>query len=961
MPVLLKRNGMLPTVLHYPRGTPAADHSPFALKLPKGKGSHFERTLRRSVSNNRRQVSQASQRHKMEREPSSAMRAAAAEAANLRATGAPRIVKHEMSVLYHKEQQPPLEASVQPAAQIAKDKAHNPYESLSGQARSQNVTAAVAPSPNTSGSGAVTVGPEETPRTAVESAAGTVTSAGYDASQNVDASRRSSNVIGAKRPAPSPELPPNATASGAATAHREKRPRAAFQPTANSTSSILPSARRVPPESSATPAPMSTAVQKPQGMLEKYGLLVVEHDAKGELEWVACKFCPAFGCMNRNAKYIKAFPAPFDEPELKDHLDNEHRDKWIEYRSATEQERTTFFDAKPMPAVSVFENRVLQLKQSWGHTRKERETRKRERREASERKKAQQGAEQELREQFRKSHKAVGGEKPGDLEERAQPSQARPPLPISTRERSAGRSCFAGAGRKDDPLEKGSMQRKPATPSMASKFQKLYLFPSHAPVHAEIPEMVTRGDLHDCHPREGLVDVPFCMPSRYLPPDWRGMMTRSGTEQVDRPFSAVVLFYLLRGIPLGVIATLLKEMEGVFLESEGNGNEENGDCPTGGQEASESEEKDCEGDHNGCTGVDSAKDRHNSEFASTRDDKDESDAVTGIVWDGQVFYDEHLVDKVWNCGNSVCAEGLRLLRKVLDGYSHTPFILLTTQPFPELGEGAVEVMISKWDRFEVLHWVHLVSVRPVVGAGDVVMRLLDCACSEWRARLVGMKSGLLERDAKERECEAAIFEALKKAEDVGSNLKYVPCSDGEENKELVPFCLPGITGVELARLINESKAGYLSTLETSPGTESKALVLQEKELQNQSGPVISASVGAAEALSKVGEVAPEAIELIEGLATVWGASVPYDGKSPSGCTRTGMLVSNGDESCVADATVDVEMERTLWARALVLLYAIDERPVNCRVGPPNRAYELTVASLWGANWSNHAKTVIPKS
>lgn len=890
----------------------------------------------------------------MEREPSSAMRAAAAEAANLRPTGAPRIVKHEMSVLYRNDPQPPLSAPSQSAAQIANESVHKPVGILSAQARSQNVTTELPPNPT--GSGAATVGPEKKPCSALESATDTVSSACHFASQNVNASPRPPKVTGAKRPAPCSDLPPNAIASSTAIAHPGKRPRTAVEPAVNVACSARPSAPPVAPESSATPAPTSTTSQKPLGLLDKYGLLVVERDAKGEAEWVACKFCPAFGCKSRNAKYIKAFTAPFEESEFKQHLDNEHRHKWIEYRSATERERTTLFAAKPMPAMSVFKKRILELKQSWGFTREEREARKRKGGEATEKRKAQKEAAKELQELLRGSQKPVEG-----LKEGTQPSQAPSSLPISSRLRSAGRSRISGADRTDDPYEKGPSQRKRATPSMASKFWGLYLFPSRAAVHAEIPEMVTKGNLCDCHPRKEPLDVPFCMPNRYLPANWRGFMTRSGTEQYDRPFSAVVLFYLLRGIPLGVISTLLKDMEGVFLESENEGDEEDGECATDKQEATGTEEMDCEAAHDGGAGVDSVKERHlknDKESANSREEN--SDSVAANEWNGEVFY-EHTEDKVWNCGNSVCAEGLRLLRKVLDDSSPTPFILLTTQPCPELGEGAVEVMISDWDRFEVQHWIHLVSVRPAAGAGDVVMRILDCACSEWRGRLVGIKSGLAEEDVKEREFEAAIFETLKEAEGVSSNLKYVLRSGDLENKELVPFCLPGITGVQLARLISESKAGYLSTAVPNPGTEAKALILQEKELRSQTGPVIGASVDATEALDMVGEVAPEARELIEGLSTVWGAALPYDGKSPAGCTRTGILVNNEDESCVADAVVDVGVERTFWARALVLLYAINERPVNLRVGPPNREYEKTVASLWGANWSNRAKTVILKS
>lgn len=684
-----------------------------------------------------------------------------------------------------------------------------------------------------------------------------------------------------------------------------------------------------------------------QDVISKYGLHVVEIDsATGEVEWLACKFCPLFGAEGRNEKYIMAFGSPFHTFEMQDHLLNRHRAKWVKFRKADDEQRKAFFNAKPLPEQAVFDRRIAELKRSWGFTRSER---------------------------------AANGEKKyARLVQRSggmTRQTAEPAVKKTSRKRT----------RSDIALfPKGETKQLVEAPTLASMIDDLFLFPEHAAAARQITDLVINGDLRDHHPRNISSLGHFCVPRRYDPPHMLPVFRTRGLDEdgYDQTLSPVVLLYLLRGIPLSVIHMLLKDMHELVLRcainrrkqisqeslsehDDASRHDRGRKCkrPGRAERAQLDEDQKHDADESS-TGEDLHSESEKNEFVSSNAD----------YWvDRLQDVNRELEDMVWNIGNSVCAEGLRILREFTDQYIHNWAILLSTRPCPEMGDGAIELLVLIWDRPSAPHWIHVVSVRPVDRFAGVVDRIMDCVCENWRARWIGIKSGLSGADSKEKECELSLFEALRKLDGVNPDVKHVSFFDNPERKDIVPYCLPGITGTQLAKIIKSYRmasswrptGGEAASEQESEGTamrihdqelEKKAVLLQIQELENIAGALTEASTSPEDALVEIIAAAPEAVDILRGLSRAWSTDVPCDGRTVAGCTRTGLVVHS--KSKLAEPTaIDAEAERIFWARSLVRLHAVQHRPVDCSVGPPDYVYEEAASKLWSGNWSNRPNMI----
>lgn len=101
-----------------------------------------------------------------------------------------------------------------------------------------------------------------------------------------------------------------------------------------------------------------------QAYAERFGLVIVERNHESsKVEWVACKFCPVFGCRTRDPDYIMAHRAPFYAKKFVAHLEKDHCVKWKEYTQSNAKEKVQFFSGKALPA-KAFRDRVAELKRT---------------------------------------------------------------------------------------------------------------------------------------------------------------------------------------------------------------------------------------------------------------------------------------------------------------------------------------------------------------------------------------------------------------------------------------------------------------------------------------------------------------------------------------------------------------------------------------------------------------------
>lgn len=120
----------------------------------------------------------------------------------------------------------------------------------------------------------------------------------------------------------------------------------------------------------ATHEPQSESNEQPdcndetivQNFVRKYGLLIVERNVNGKVQWLCCKFCPIFGCRSKGNNYIMAYMAPFSESEFESHLSAQHARHWRIFQKLSSVEKAEFLKSKRLPPPEVFRHRVTTLK-----------------------------------------------------------------------------------------------------------------------------------------------------------------------------------------------------------------------------------------------------------------------------------------------------------------------------------------------------------------------------------------------------------------------------------------------------------------------------------------------------------------------------------------------------------------------------------------------------------------------
>lgn len=99
-----------------------------------------------------------------------------------------------------------------------------------------------------------------------------------------------------------------------------------------------------------------------QEFVRKYGLLIVERDDNGRVQWLCCKLCPIYGCRSKHINFIMTYMAPFSASEFESHLVAQHPYHWGIFQKLTSNEKIVFLKSKRLPPPEVFKLRVTILK-----------------------------------------------------------------------------------------------------------------------------------------------------------------------------------------------------------------------------------------------------------------------------------------------------------------------------------------------------------------------------------------------------------------------------------------------------------------------------------------------------------------------------------------------------------------------------------------------------------------------
>lgn len=104
-------------------------------------------------------------------------------------------------------------------------------------------------------------------------------------------------------------------------------------------------------------------------LLHKYGLVIIMRDEQtNEPTWLACKFCPSYGCDHRRKDYLMVYDMPFDDKKAEKHLKREHPKIWKRYSKCQSfEEKSAFFTNMVLPPICKFLDRVAELQKSNWH------------------------------------------------------------------------------------------------------------------------------------------------------------------------------------------------------------------------------------------------------------------------------------------------------------------------------------------------------------------------------------------------------------------------------------------------------------------------------------------------------------------------------------------------------------------------------------------------------------------
>ena len=471
-----------------------------------------------------------------------------------------------------------------------------------------------------------------------------------------------------------------------------------------------------------------------------YGMVVVERDADtGEAQWIACKFCPVFGCRKRNSNYIMATKNPFQTEVLLKHLRSEHPIIWPKYDSASDTAKIGMFRGKKLPDLEIFQKRVFQLKSSYGiMTPKDYEILK-EKRKA--RKREKKRIEMEKQDALKST---VGKEKIGEEEIREDASamtNSRNDTEVSMKDDAC---MYNNMNASASEVERGACTKKEV-----EKEEEEHLLQAFVNCSSKWIERIAF--------QNGNMIIPGRRLIVYCDRDFKNALVEKLLEPFWVKKDKLLHLYLPREIEelisSGVLAESSHSMgkKGLFFHP---GKYFLCEERTGKQKWDETPCSFAWKEYLFITVL-----TYFGRGFSIHTIEEMLEPILNMVAPEWVEEEESIKDMVWRIGNSMCAESMRMLRTVLKNGLN--WLLIPTFVGCEaMGESGVEIFIPILFNWFELYFIHLISVRDGENVGDAVISVLQAVCEDWEEKLGGFYSHIPGEDKMRKDVERKITRRL---------------------------------------------------------------------------------------------------------------------------------------------------------------------------------------------------------
>lgn len=683
--------------------------------------------------------------------------------------------------------------------------------------------------------------------------------------------------------------------------------------------------------------------------------------------WLGCNFCHKFP-SKKSKRHFLITRSPYREPAILRHIVKLHKSEWMEFQLLTEYEKKHFFSAVTYPAPEVFRSRAEELMKAWeltgvfgkqrGSANVKSNKKVKAKAEAKAEAKVKVMAKKKLDEGNdgvvlgNKNEQRAPGENHVSSQAKATNSGAvtqtwRGVKKASSEERLAGRKLYGGkeSSRKEFEI---AMQREGIC-HRASEIGGVFLlsslleyFEEIGPVHSGVADLVLEGALSDKELRagggsRGLIFSPedSAQGDKVFHCDTRTPL-EGGTTKMQR-LAAFTLFHMLRGIPPSITSSLCRYVSNRMQ-------------PTEHERSREEHVLKQELDFNGSIGINSKVDVKEAtpEITHVTDAKDQWAEKFRSQFREFANVGDHLF---WNTSNSICAQALYLLRKLLSDNKVNKVLVLTTRKCEEHGDGAIEFLVSVRNRNRSPVWAHLLSVRYQDGAADSLISVLNCVAANWRKRLVGVRSGLYEVERKEKELEQTIVRRLQKELVSGESFSYISRKEAS-SFQISLHPLASEPQNEAHANIDAAKQPAFGQEEANGFSSRSTDAANHRSNAEAHGEVIKADLQSNAILDSprqpVDKPFPD--------EAVWSMSLPSSGNA---LMRERLNLLRGPNAATASRrAVDPLLERVMWARVLVCLHSMNARDAKVlkrdkKGNPRNLAPQTArISQAWGLNWSN---------
>ena len=726
------------------------------------------------------------------------------------------------------------------------------------------------------------------------------------------------------------------------------------------------------------PAPLSSMSKDPDGSLKlclTYGMVVIERNPETkEAEWIACRFCPIFGCITRKKKkhnnYVMAENKPFNVAKIERHLSIEHSAIWSQYRDADDAGKKKVFEGKALPRLLFFQNRVNQLKKSWGLTTKQDGKKKKRKKEKknknmeelrAERAQMEEEAAKEEEEHDRwfernQKQKELRNELKdlGNGEEVANNSSDQPEkcLRSGKEVRPMGQENHLENVDSVTRSESEKLGNESSTNEKEAEAHLSSAYGNHPADWAGCAELrrwrarlpSTRMNVYgDARYKDDLVDKVkdsiFTsrnqMPLLWLPQEVHDLLSNGLLADSSYPYSEGDLFF---------------NPDKYLLQEEPKTRKQAWDSKHEPRNFAWKE-------HLHVTVL-----AYLNRGLSIYTVEEMLEPMLNIVAPEWMKEYKSMKDMVWRIGNSICAESLRLLRLALKN-RNSWLLLPTFAPHEAMGESGVEIFIPVLCEEFDLYFLHLISVRDGENVGDAVISMLQTVCKNWEYRIGGFYTHVSSQDKPRKAVEEKIMRHL------GARAKQYPLRVFENGqREVEELAVGDICEMSKERLLQKVSMFMRPYLGYYRGKSEESVyetILEEQQALIRKEILNHKKVGTRHFSSWNAVVDWKGRELykyMNGMQMIWRQEVnDCNGRSGypenqaggfserhSNWTRCGTVKDWRCENVVDPALERTECAKNLTKMRCMLKFKMKFESRTAR----NRLYNYETAHMFDANWSN---------